>query len=293
MSPNPATVVRRWKNRPPTWSPARERAIADLREWERQRQAWSEARAGALHVAQLVARAERGTARPLALPHCATLELLPQVGRTALALLGWLAAAQAGWRAPAVVGRHVDWARLLACCERTAGTAMRRLVRAGVVERRPGFQRVAIGHVQLACTYALTPRYRVFLGLDENLPAVRDPRVNPGPDKTRTLSGEGVAQHGGRSHGPVRPGLAQELGRMRNEFAHAVAREAAKQAKGWRAELAAARQALTRARERERPPAPAAGAGGGCPGHGGRLAPWGACLECDELRAAAAREGSS
>lgn len=117
----------------------RHKALKRRRAFQRNHARWRPWRAECALGRIVADRAEAGRARPYELGD--VVYALRQVAsRRAVDALAWLLACERGFggKRGAVV-QHPDMARMLGCCARTAGAAMRELVELGLVEQRPHF----------------------------------------------------------------------------------------------------------------------------------------------------------
>lgn len=89
----------------------------------------------------LALRAEEGRARPYELGEL-RLVLREVLSAKALEAWEWILAAERGFGGHngGLRVRHADMARMLGCCQRAAGDAVRELVELGLVEQRPWFR---------------------------------------------------------------------------------------------------------------------------------------------------------
>lgn len=117
----------------------RHKALSRRRAFQRNARRWQTWRRECSLGRVVADRAEEGRARPYELGDVAY-ALRQAMSRRALDALSWLLACERGFGGKrGVVVRHADMARMLACCAKSAGDAMRELVALGLVEQRPHF----------------------------------------------------------------------------------------------------------------------------------------------------------
>lgn len=274
MSASPASP--RWGGKQPEFTPARQRAIRDLRAWERH-PTWDADRRDRARCQSwgfFGHRLAAGKFHPYAVAPAARDELRGKHGLSPLAIrvLELLVGARVGYGIRVVVGDHAKLARLLSASERWTGEALRSLSAAGLVERRTHFRRAGLGHAQLACSWKVRKSTLKRLG------ALRFGLSSPKPTEPFISPVRGCSLSGGGSihpqSGPAPDvGAPQALKRLQSSLEHQVL---AGIKRGNRVYTEAAKD-LARARAAFPPPA------NGCAFHRPR-AKFGACLDCDELR---------
>lgn len=170
--------VPRWRgSRPASWSRQRSAEVRAVHAFKRDRRERETARSRALSGTRLLAYARAGRARPFGPVLTRGAEVrdrcLPRTPRAAgaghdrlgprdLLALAWLAAAALGFRSTHVAIRLVDWAELLECSPRTAGSCLRRLAAMGVVRSTPYYVAVPGGMARRESTYGLAPEVLAF-----------------------------------------------------------------------------------------------------------------------------------
>ncbi len=191
----------RWRGRRPTMASRQRTALAALREWEGHcealgrplvgprahkraaraagREALERAKESAMGGSTLVGLCRAGHARRYQLSFPAAVRIrkdlpttvsAPALHPRALDVVGWVAAVEFGFGCDHAVIRLKEWAELLGCCKRTAGTATRNAIALGLVERVPMHEVTAedkdgkpLGHARDTDMVRLSPKVRALL----------------------------------------------------------------------------------------------------------------------------------
>jgi hypothetical protein len=176
-------VTPRWRGaRPVTWSRQRSQEVRAVHAFKRERSKRELDRAHAMSGTRLLAYRRTGKARPFGrvLVHARevrrhnapTTERAAELGHADesgwrlstrdLLALAWLAAVAIGFKTDGLAIRLADWAELLECSPRTAGSTMRRLAAMGLVSAEGYFVAVPGGMARRESTYRLAPEVLSF-----------------------------------------------------------------------------------------------------------------------------------
>lgn len=150
----------------------RSRALRDLRQWENNRKRLRQEREAAASGYVASVRASEGGLRPWDLG--ATNTVLGKLASPrAVEVVRWVVATEKCFKRRGVRATHAQWAAMLAasggrCSERTAGSAVRAAVEAGLLERGPWFSpscgiKGGANYTQRECCYQLSDLTRSIL----------------------------------------------------------------------------------------------------------------------------------
>lgn len=147
---------------------ARHRALRDLRAYQKNRAELWALRQRSMRAGVVCARRAKGAARANDLRNLRYVLENDGLPARAIDVVAWAVGIERGFCKPAVIATHAQWAELLGCSQRAAGTAVRQAVAAGYLIRMPWFSLRpsaldgASKHVQRECTYKISEKFNAM-----------------------------------------------------------------------------------------------------------------------------------